>query len=145
MFHSSHKIQKRFILLSVHFSNDSKQFVFSLFAPTYMWDPCGHCCAFKSWSSKRYPSTSKKQSWASWFMKRLTSCKEKGNICYYWLQYQLHVCLAVGHTVWNITITITITMTLQFSTIQKVLFHIVTHLPFVSPWQPQHSETKETV
>ena len=42
----------------------------------------------------------------------------------YQLQYHLYVCLTVCHMVWNIT------MTLQFTIIQNVLFHIVTHLEF---------------
>ena len=50
--------------------------------------------------------------------------RNRGKIFNYLLQYQLYVCLAVGHTVRNIT------MTLQFPIIQNVLFHIVTHLDF---------------
>ena len=53
-------------------------------------------------------------------------CYQRGlpRLVYYRLQYQLYVCLNVGHTVGNIT------MTLQFPIIQNVLFHIVTHLDF---------------
>ena len=40
------------------------------------------------------------------------------------MQDQLYVCLTVGDTLWNIT------MTLQCPIIQNVLFHIVTHLDF---------------
>mgnify|MGYP007038730448 CR=1 FL=1 len=39
-------------------------------APTYRWDPYGHFGVWKRWGNKTYQSTSKSQSWVSWFVKK---------------------------------------------------------------------------
>ena len=69
-FHSSHKIPKRCFF---HFSNDLRQNVSIWIAATYRWDPYGNFGVWKRWGNKTCRRTSNKQSWASCFVKKLTS------------------------------------------------------------------------
>ena len=73
MFNSSHKIPKRCFFFSVHISNDLRQNVSIWIVPTYRWDPYRNFGVWKRWGNKTCRSTSKKQSWASWFVKKWTS------------------------------------------------------------------------
>ena len=66
------KIPKRCFFLSVHFSNDLIQNVSIWIAPTYRWDPYNSFGVWKRWGNKICWSTSNKQSWASWFLKKWT-------------------------------------------------------------------------
>ena len=69
--HSSHKIPKRCLLTSIHFSNDLRQNVSIWFAPTYRWDPYGNFGVLKRWGNKTCQSTSNKEIWTSWFVKKM--------------------------------------------------------------------------
>ena len=71
MFHSSHKIPKGCFFPSVHFSNDLRQNVSIWIAPTYRWDPYVNSDVWKRWGNKICRSTNIKQSWASWFLKKI--------------------------------------------------------------------------
>ena len=68
----SHKIPKKCFFPSVHFSNDLIQNVLIWIAPTYRWYPYGNFGVWKRWGDKACWSTSNKQSWASWFVKKWT-------------------------------------------------------------------------
>ena len=70
-FHSSHKIPKRCFFPYVHFSHDLRQNVSILIAITYRWDPYGNFGVRKRWGNKTCQSPSNKQSWASWFVKKM--------------------------------------------------------------------------
>ena len=54
------------------FFNDLRQNVLIWIAPTYGWDPYENFGVWKRWGNKTFRSTSNKQSWASWFMKKRT-------------------------------------------------------------------------
>ena len=90
-------------------------------APTYRWDPYGNYGVWKRWGNKTSQSTSNKQSWASWFVKKWTSWRcgiaifvKSSFLCY------SDVTNCPRDTVRNITIT-------KWKIIvQNVLFHIIT-------------------
>ena len=41
--------------------------------PPHRWDPYGHFGVSKRWGNKTYQSTSKSQSWSSWFVTKLNA------------------------------------------------------------------------
>ena len=117
----SHKIPKRCLFPSVYFSNDLRQNVSILIAHTYRWDPYVNFGVWKRWGNKTCRSTSNKQSWASWFVKKRNLWRSGIGLNIFLTTAVPIVCLSCCRN---------ITMTLQFMIIQNVLFHIVTHLEF---------------
>ena len=69
----SHKIPKRCFFPSVNFSKDLRQNASIWITPTYRWDPYKNFGVWKMGRNNTCQSTSNKQSWPSWFVKKWTS------------------------------------------------------------------------